>query len=81
LPPPRSTSQRRVYDESAVKRLRFIRHARELGFETEDMRTLLAMTAEPQASCDQADSIARRHLDQIERRLTQLKCCGRNCSE
>ncbi|MGA7325287.1 MAG: helix-turn-helix domain-containing protein [Rhodomicrobium sp.] len=71
-PPPRTASQRRVYDDGAVKRLRFIRHARELGFEIEDIRTLLAMTAEPQASCDQADSIARRHLGQVERRITQL---------
>jgi DNA-binding transcriptional MerR regulator len=71
-PPPRTASQRRVYDYGAVRRLRFIRHSRELGFEIEDIRTLLAMSAEPQASCDQADSIARRHLGQVERRIAQL---------
>jgi DNA-binding transcriptional MerR regulator len=71
-PPPRTASQRRVYDDGAVRRVRFIRHARELGFEIEDIRTLLAMSAKPQASCDQADSIARRHLGQVERRIAQL---------
>jgi DNA-binding transcriptional MerR regulator len=76
-PPPRTASGRRMYDDGAVKRLRFIRHARELGFEIEDIRALLAMTAEPQALCDRADSIARRHLEQVERRIAQLRALKR----
>ena len=70
--PPRTESNRRTYGHEDVRRLRFIRHARELGFEVEDIRTLLAMTAEPQASCDRADSIARHHLTEIDRRIAQL---------
>lgn len=71
--PSRTEGNRRLYGEDEVRRLSFIRHARELGFEIEDIRELLAMTAQPQASCHQADSIARSHLGEIERRITRLK--------
>ena len=47
-------------------------HARELGFAVAAIRELLAMTAEPQASCDRADGIARRHLADVDRRIGQL---------
>ena len=70
--PPRTASNRRTYERRHVDRLRFIRHARDLGFEIDDIRALLAMTDEPQASCDAADSIARRHLGAIRRRIRQL---------
>jgi DNA-binding transcriptional MerR regulator len=69
---PRTQSNRRLYGAEAVRRLRSIRHARELGFEVEAIRELLAMTAEPQASCARADSIARRHLAEVDRRIGQL---------
>ena len=64
--PPRSAGNRRLYGQAEVERLRFIRHSRELGFEIEDIRELLAMAGQPQASCHQADSIARNHLGEIE---------------
>lgn len=70
--PPRTESNRRTYEDRDVQRLRFIRHARDLGFELDHVRELLVMTAEPQASCHRADSIARQHLGEVDRRLTQL---------
>src|SRR5215218_2655046 len=65
--PPRTESNRRTYGPEDVLRLRFIRHARDLGFEIEAIRTLLGLSAEPQASCHEADSIARRHLEEVDR--------------
>ena len=70
--PPRTQSNRRTYGNQDVQRLSFIRHARELGFELDDIRTLLSMAAEPQASCHQADSIARHHLAGIDLRIARL---------
>ena len=72
LVPPRTKGQQRRYAEQDVSRLNFIRHVRELGFEIEDIRELLALTAQPQASCQKADSIALRHLDAVGRRIAQL---------
>jgi DNA-binding transcriptional MerR regulator len=70
--PPRTDGNRRRYGEEDVRRLAVIRHARELGFEVDDIRELLSMTAQPNNSCHEADSIARRHLDEIERRILRL---------
>lgn len=69
---PRSEGGQRRYDGTAVARLRFIRHARDLGFEVEAIRDLLAMSETPQASCHEADSIARAHLADVESRILQL---------
>ncbi len=70
--PPRTEGRQRRYASADVQRLNFIRHARELGFDIEDIRQLLTLTEQPQESCHLADSIARRHLDEITRRIGQL---------
>jgi DNA-binding transcriptional MerR regulator len=71
--PARTEGQQRRYSEADVKRLYFIRHARELGFDIEDIRQLLALSSEPQASCHLADSIAQHHLTEIEERIAKLE--------
>lgn len=73
LPVPRRTEggQRR-YDAGAVRRLRFIRHARDLGFEVSDIRQLLTLTEHPTLSCDAAAQIAQHHLEQVESKLHRL---------
>jgi DNA-binding transcriptional MerR regulator len=70
--PLRSEGQQRRYSGDDVKRLNFIRHARELGFSVDDIRALLELSAEPQESCHLADSIARRHLAEIDARVGKL---------
>jgi len=45
-----------------LRRLTFIRHARELGFEIDAIRTLLRFADKPEQSCATADQIARAHL-------------------
>ncbi|MGU3541390.1 MerR family transcriptional regulator [Methylobacterium sp. A52T] len=73
LPKPvRTDANRRTYGEADVRRLRFIRHARELGFEVEDIRTLLDLSAHPERPCDEADAVARKHLSDIDDRLARL---------
>ena len=67
-PSQRSDSGYRLYSQ-----LNFIRHARELGFEVDHIRELLAMSQEPQASCHQADSIAKSHLREVDRRIEKLQ--------
>jgi DNA-binding transcriptional MerR regulator len=45
--PPRSEGNRRQYDTGDLRRLAFIRHARELGFEIDAIRALLALQDQP----------------------------------
>ena len=71
--PPRSKSNRRLYGLVAVRRLRFVRHARELGFEIDAIRTLLALQSDPDQSCAEVDRIARSHLGEVERRIKSLR--------
>lgn len=71
--PPRTGGNQRRYGRSEVDRLSFIRNARELGFDIDDIRSLLAMAAEPQASCHQADSIAMNHLREVDQRIARLE--------
>ena len=70
--PPRTEGKQRRYGPAAVDRLNFIRHARELGFEVDAIRELLAMSAQPDRSCAEVDQITRRHLSEVDRRIAHL---------
>lgn len=73
LPSPlRSEGNRRLYSEAEMRRLAFIRHARELGFEVDAIRALLALQDDPQRSCTEADVIARARLADVEHRIASL---------
>jgi DNA-binding transcriptional MerR regulator len=75
--PSRTESNRRLYGDDAVRRLRFIRHARELGFEVDDIRQLLDLTDQPDRACQEVDAIAQRHLAEIESRIRRLNALKR----
>lgn len=70
--PARTDGNRRIYSDRDVKRLAFIRHARELGFELDAIRTLLHLQDEPSQSCESADSIAKVRLDEVRQRIRSL---------
>lgn len=71
--PPRTQGNRRLYSANDVRRLAFIRHARELGFEIEAIRTLLTLQDDPHQSCTAADTIARARLRDVEQRIASLQ--------
>jgi DNA-binding transcriptional MerR regulator len=71
--PARLGNGRRAYDEADVRRLGFIRHARELGFALESAQTLLALQENPEDSCVEASRIAQAQLDEVERRIATLR--------
>ena len=70
--PTRTEGNRRTYDQTAVRRLRFIRHARELGFEVDAIRQLLDLSDQPDRPCAEADTIARAHLTDIDSKIARL---------
>lgn len=78
--PHRTESGRRLYSAPEVQRLSFIRHARALGFELDDIRSLLDLSDHPDRSCEAADGIARRHLSDVETRIAQLLALKRELS-
>jgi DNA-binding transcriptional MerR regulator len=70
--PPRTNGNRRTYDAADVQRLKFIRHARELGFDLDAIRRFMALAGTPEQPCTGADAIARAHLAGIESRIARL---------
>ncbi|MGH6861133.1 MAG: MerR family transcriptional regulator, partial [Phyllobacterium sp.] len=67
--PARTDGNRRYYATGDVRRLAFIRHSRELGFEIDAVRTLLALQDDPNQSCETADAIAKARLLEVRQRL------------
>ena len=70
--PPRTSGNRRHYDGGELRRLTFIRHARELGFEIEAIRALLTLQDDPGQPCARADGIAKARLAEVEQRIGSL---------
>ena len=71
--PERSESGQRHYDDKAVQRLSFIRHARDLGFPTKSIRELIDLQAQPGEDCGHVDIIARKQLADVRQKLSQLE--------
>ena len=71
--PERTESGRRVYGAETFERLRFIRHARDLGFEIDAIRELIELQASEEQDCSHVDGIARRHLTGVRNRIEQLR--------
>jgi DNA-binding transcriptional MerR regulator len=70
--PARTKSNRRHYDAADLRRLVFIRHARQLGFEIDAIRALLSIQDDPDQSCEAVDAIARARLGEVEQRIESL---------
>jgi DNA-binding transcriptional MerR regulator len=69
----RAPNGRRVYDDDDVRRLLFVRHARDLGFELSAVRELLQLQEQPNQSCSGAWQLASAHLEAVEDRLRLLE--------
>lgn len=70
--PQRRASGYREYDGGAVERVRFIRRAKELGFTLEEIRDLLALSADRQHGVEGIKQRAKRRLDELNERIAQL---------
>ncbi|WP_375280890.1 helix-turn-helix domain-containing protein [Pseudooctadecabacter sp.] len=71
--PGRTEGGQRRYGDAELDRLAFIRHARQLGFSLDAIRELLELSDNPDTSCEDADAIARRQLEQVEQRMIRLE--------
>jgi len=73
----RSAGNRRLYGPSLRERLRFIRHARDLGFPLGAIRDLLGLSDRADQPCGQADAIAREQLESVRARIARLRALER----
>ncbi|HEX4741884.1 MAG TPA: helix-turn-helix domain-containing protein [Caulobacteraceae bacterium] len=70
--PERTQGNYRSYDEGRLGRLSFIKRARDLGFPLDQVRELLGLADQRDRSCEAVDIIARQHLAEVERKITDL---------
>src|SRR5580700_5714030 len=71
-PPPRSQGGHRLYGQAQTRTLTFIRRARELGFNLDEIRALLGLAAPGKASCADVRAIATQHLEDIRAKIADL---------
>ena len=70
--PDRSKTGYRRYDEAAVRKLAFVRRARDFGFSIEECRELLSLYEDQSRSSSDVRRIAKAHLEEIEEKQRQL---------
>lgn len=75
--PARTHGNQRRYAQGDLDRLKFIRHARELGFALDDVRALLQLAAHPEKPCAEADAIATAQLRDVDGKIARLKSLRR----
>lgn len=71
--PDRTSGNQRRYDMAALTRLRFIRHARDLGLPLKDVRALISLEGASGAELDQAHEIAQTQREGLRQRIAQLQ--------
>ena len=63
----------RDFDDESLKRLRFIRSAKELGFTLREIRDLLDLRILPGQACDEVKPLIAEKLADVERRIEEMR--------
>ncbi|MCR9260421.1 MAG: helix-turn-helix domain-containing protein [Pseudomonadaceae bacterium] len=70
--PSRSEGNQRRYTQAELEQLGFIKHARDLGFPLDTIRSLINLSQTRHQDCSAVDELARQHLQQVRDRLSLL---------
>lgn len=80
-PAPRRDSGYRDYSAADVHRLRFIANARDLGFSSEEIMTLLALWSDRERASGEVKAMALAHADELGRKAKALEGMRRTLLE
>ena len=79
--PIRAGNGYRVYDETGLKRLSFIRRCRELGFSLDKVRGLLGLVDGGDYTCADVRDLSIVHLDDVRQKIRDLRKMERTLKE
>ncbi|MCA9123672.1 MAG: MerR family DNA-binding protein [Planctomycetaceae bacterium] len=71
--PDRKPSGYRHYDDEVVKRLRFIKRAKQLGFTLNEIKELLSLRLDPTTTCADVKKRSEEKIDDIEAKIRTLQ--------
>lgn len=69
----RTESGYRTYGEKDVQTLRFIHHARNLGFSVKDVATLLDLWRDQKRASADVKAFALAHIEEVDRKIAELR--------
>jgi len=69
----RAISGYRIFSDDALRRLRFIRHAKALGFSLNEIRDLLTLRVNSIGACDRVQERTRAKIDDIDKKIDSLQ--------
>lgn len=72
-PAPRSAGGYRQYDEDAVKRILFIKHAQEIGFSLREIEELLSLRVDTHTTCADVQGRAEEKVQEVEEKILKLE--------
>ena len=79
LPEPvRSEGNYRVYSDTDLERLQFIRHCRSLDMTLEEIRDLLRFRDAPEGNCGEVNALLDEHIEHVTKRIKELKLLQKN---
>ena len=74
--PRRTASGYRQYTADAVTRLRFIKHAQELGFSLQEIHELLGLRVRHTAACGAIERKTRQKIELVKAKIRNLERIG-----
>jgi MerR family mercuric resistance operon transcriptional regulator len=69
----RAANGYRVYGAEDVKQLKFVLHARQLGFSVEEIRSLVGLGGESGYTCMDVQALTEKHLCRVREKTQSLK--------
>jgi len=70
--PARSAAGYRLYDQTAVERLRFVKGAQRVGLRLREIRELLEVVDRGQCPCGHTNALLRQRLAEVDAELVRL---------
>ena len=70
--PARTEGNQRRYDKPALDRLKFIAHARDMGFSMDSLKSMLRLSRHREAPCADVEAVVAEQLAEVDARIERL---------